>query len=233
MEWALEKAKELWQEREQVMKERLSRAVAAGSGGKAAGEMNADKTAVREAMEKRQKRGLPDETEDAETAAQRLTRKLSGEDSGQRFKAEETEGRAAPVGMTVRDTASPQMRIADNGERAAAWLWQELGKSVKSGAAAAAQFSAQMRRGSELFAGLERLDFVKCDIEGYEVVVLTELRPLLERFRPTVLVETGGGNRPRIVELFTALGYKAFTLERGREIPLTAASTKDIIFRPQ
>ena len=138
MEWALEKAKELWRERDQVMKERLSRVVAAGSGGKAAGEMNADKTAVREAMEKRQKRGLPDEMEDAETAAQRLTRKLSGEDSGQRFEAEETEGRAAPVGMTVRDTASPQMRIADNGERAAAWLWQELGKSVKSGAAAAA-----------------------------------------------------------------------------------------------
>ena len=102
-----------------------------------------------------------------------------------------------------------------------------------SGAAAAAQFSAQMRRGSELFAGLERLDFVKCDIEGYEVVVLTELRPLLERFRPTALVETGGGNRPRIVELFTALGYKAFTLEHGREIPLTAASAKDIISRPQ
>ena len=102
-----------------------------------------------------------------------------------------------------------------------------------SGAAAAAEFSARMRRGSELFAGLERLDFVKCDIEGYEVVVLTELRPLLERFRPTVLVETGGGNRPRIVELFTALGYKAFTLEHGREIPLTVASVKDIIFRPQ
>ena len=130
MEWALEKAKELWQEREQVMKERLSRAVAAGSGGKAAGEMNADKTAVREAMEKRQKRGLPDETEDAETAAQRLTRKLSGEDSGQR--------RAARGGMTGRDPASPKIRSADNGERAAAWLWQELGKSVKSGAAAAA-----------------------------------------------------------------------------------------------
>ena len=46
-------------------------------------------------------------------------------------------------------------------------------------------------------------------------------------------VLTGGGNRPRIVELFTALGYKAFTLEHGREIPLTAASAKDIIFRPQ
>ena len=100
-----------------------------------------------------------------------------------------------------------------------------------SGAVAAAQFSAQMRRGSELFAGLERLDFVKCDIEGYEVVVLTELRPLLERFRPTVLIETGGENRPQIVALFTTLGYAGFTLDRGREIPLTPDTTKDIIFR--
>lgn len=95
------------------------------------------------------------------------------------------------------------------------------------------EFTAEMRRGSELFARLPRLDFIKCDIEGYEAVVMEEMRPLLERFRPTVLVETGGGNRPRIVELFTALGYKAFTLEHGREIPLTAASVKDIIFRPQ
>lgn len=95
------------------------------------------------------------------------------------------------------------------------------------------EFTAEMRRGSELFARLPRLDFIKCDIEGYEAVVMEEMRPLLERFRPTVLVETGGGNRPRIVELFTALGYKAFTLEHGREIPLTAASAKDIIFRPQ
>ena len=29
-----------------------------------------------------------------------------------------------------------------------------------------------------------------------------ELRPLLERFRPTVLIETGGENRPQIIELF-------------------------------
>lgn len=96
---------------------------------------------------------------------------------------------------------------------------------------AAVEFTAPMRRGSELFADLERLDFVKCDIEGYEVVVMNELRPILERFRPTVLVETGGANRPQIVELFTALGYEGFTLDRGEEIPLTDNGTKDIVFR--
>ncbi len=94
------------------------------------------------------------------------------------------------------------------------------------------EFTAEMRRGSELFARLPRLDFIKCDIEGYEAVVMKEMRPLLERFRPTVLIETGGENRPRIVRLFTQLGYAGYTLDRGREIPLSPGSTKDIIFRP-
>ncbi len=102
----------------------------------------------------------------------------------------------------------------------------------ESGRHAAAEFTAEMRRGTELFAGLERLDFVKCDIEGYEVAVMEELRPLLERFRPTVLIETGGDNRPRIAALFAALGYRGFTLDRGREVPLAGDSDKDIIFRP-
>ena len=102
---------------------------------------------------------------------------------------------------------------------------------MEAGAEADAEFPARMRRGSELFAGLGRLDFIKCDIEGYEVVVMNELRPLLERFRPTVLIETGGENRPQIVALFTTLGYAGFTLDRGREIPLTPDTTKDIIFR--
>ena len=99
------------------------------------------------------------------------------------------------------------------------------------GQKAAAEFTAQMRCGSELFGKLERLDFVKCDIEGYEVVVMNEMRPLLEKFRPTVLIETGGANRPQIVALFTELGYRGCTLDRGREVPLTEDSTKDIIFR--
>lgn len=59
-----------------------------------------------------------------------------------------------------------------------------------AGGRADVEFTAQMRRGSELFGKLERLDFIKCDIEGYEVIVMREMRPLLERHRPTVLIET-------------------------------------------
>lgn len=99
-------------------------------------------------------------------------------------------------------------------------------------AAGATTFTAEMRRGSALFAQLARLDFVKCDIEGYETVVLGEMRGLLARFRPTVLVETAGDNRPQIVQLFAELGYRGYTLDRGREVPLAEDSDKDIIFRP-
>ncbi len=94
------------------------------------------------------------------------------------------------------------------------------------------EFEAQMRRGSELFGDLERLDFVKCDIEGYEVVVMGEIRPLLEHHRPVVLIETGGENRTAIIDMFTEMGYQGYTLESGREVALTVESTKDIIFRP-
>lgn len=128
-------------------------------------------------------------------------------------------------------TEDKPVTMANDSAREAGYFGTGQNFVNESGTAAAAEFSAEMRRGSELFAGLERLDFIKCDIEGYEVVVMNELRPLLERFRPTVLIETGGANRLQIVALFTSLGYEGFTLDRGREIPLASHTSKDIIFR--
>lgn len=95
----------------------------------------------------------------------------------------------------------------------------------------AIRFSAQMRRGSELFGALERVDFIKCDIEGYERVVIPELRPIIERHHPTVLIETDGQTREQIIEIFSAMGYKAYMLMDGREVELDTNSDKDIIFR--
>ena len=89
-----------------------------------------------------------------------------------------------------------------------------------------------MRRGSELFAALKRLDFIKCDIEGYERIVLPEMRALIERFHPVVLLETDGDTRREMVAMFADMGYRAYTLsDNGSECPLTTDSDRDIIFR--
>ena len=95
----------------------------------------------------------------------------------------------------------------------------------------AIKFTAEMRRGSELFAELERVDFIKCDIEGYERVVIPEMRAIIERHHPTVLIETDGETRQEIIEMFTQMGYRAYMLEGGKEVTLNAANDKDIIFR--
>lgn len=95
----------------------------------------------------------------------------------------------------------------------------------------AIRFSAQMVRGSKLFADLKRIDFIKCDIEGYERVVIPELQPLIERHHPTVLIETDGETRQEIIKMFSQMGYRAYMLENGKEVTLDAASDKDIIFR--
>lgn len=95
----------------------------------------------------------------------------------------------------------------------------------------AIRFTAQMRRGSELFADIGKIDFIKCDIEGYERVVMPELRELIERDHPTVLIETDGATRHQMVEMFTEMGYRATMLVGGVEVPLDVESDKDVIFR--
>ena len=95
----------------------------------------------------------------------------------------------------------------------------------------AIRFTAQMRRGSELFATVGKIDFIKCDIEGYERVVIPELKPLIERHHPTVLIESDGDTRHEIIKMFTDMGYRAYMLEGGREVALDPKSDKDIIFR--
>jgi hypothetical protein len=93
-----------------------------------------------------------------------------------------------------------------------------------------------MRRSSELFASLEKLDFIKCDVEGYESVVMRELEPVILKHLPVVLLETGGANRRPMIESFREWGYAGYVLEGGRLVSVMRASEtlreKDIVFIP-
>ncbi len=81
------------------------------------------------------------------------------------------------------------------------------------------KFSAKMKRASELFKDVARIDFLKIDIEGYETVVLPEMKSILEKHKPIIQAETYGEQRVRIDALLHALGYEPFELENGKLIP--------------
>lgn len=81
-------------------------------------------------------------------------------------------------------------------------------------------FASSLKRGSEVFAGLDKIDYIKCDIEGYETVVFREMKELIGARRPLVQIESWGEHIARIKELFDALGFKGYKLNDGRLTPL-------------
>ncbi len=140
IEWVLLRGAELWHEREEASKERLSQSVAVKSSGgtterDAAAERAGWKTFLpqAEAVE-----SVTDES--AQGAVERLARMLGSGDGSGTFAKEAEEGRSAPVGMTAH-AAAPlwEKSGAHGGESAAVWLRQELGKDARGGALAAAK----------------------------------------------------------------------------------------------
>lgn len=97
------------------------------------------------------------------------------------------------------------------------------------------KFEAQMISPAKLFGELERIDFVKCDIEGLEYVVLSEMKDILDKHKPTVQVEVWGQNKEQVMALFKDLGYTPHKLVNGRlssDIELIEKTQGDFIFIP-
>ena len=136
IEWVLLRGTELWREREKALRERLSRPAAKSIG---AAEKNGDAADAGEEAAPVQS-GRAESAADGETgsAAARAMQKLRGAPDAPSSAREEAEGRAAPVGMTARAAAPSRGRNEENGESAAAWLRQELGKNMTAAAGIAA-----------------------------------------------------------------------------------------------
>ncbi|MBC6699727.1 FkbM family methyltransferase [Hymenobacter sp. BT190] len=84
-------------------------------------------------------------------------------------------------------------------------------------------YEVPMRVPDDLLAHLPRLDFVKCDVEGFEHVVFANMQDTLRRFRPLIQTELNGlENRRAVVTTLAALGYKPFVLSaRSELVPCT------------
>lgn len=100
-------------------------------------------------------------------------------------------------------------------------------------------YEVPMRVPDELLRDLTRLDFVKCDVEGFESEVFAHLQATLRRFQPLIQTELNGlENRQKVVSLLAGLGYKPFMLsERLELVPcsdeqLRGAVTADFYFQP-
>jgi FkbM family methyltransferase len=73
------------------------------------------------------------------------------------------------------------------------------------------------KSGDELFKDLERLDFVKCDVEGLEYSVFLSMQETLKTHHPILLCEFFDRNeRIKLYELLQPLGYQVFQLDNHK-----------------
>lgn len=71
--------------------------------------------------------------------------------------------------------------------------------------------------GDDLFKGLARIDFIKCDVEGLEVSVFTSMLELLRLHLPILLCEFFDANeRLKLYELLVPMGYQVYTLTNDK-----------------
>ena len=80
-------------------------------------------------------------------------------------------------------------------------------------------YSVPMRVGDEVVQSnnLQKIDYIKCDVEGYEQYVIPSLKESIEKFKPLFQIELGGKeNREKVVDFLTNLGYEIFILKNGK-----------------
>jgi FkbM family methyltransferase len=77
----------------------------------------------------------------------------------------------------------------------------------------AQQYEVEMKVPDELFSNLQRLDFIKCDIEGYEFFVFSNMMKTISRFFPLIQTELNDAEgRWKVVSLLASSGYSAYRL---------------------
>ncbi len=98
------------------------------------------------------------------------------------------------------------------------------------------KFTEKMFTPVSLFGKMTRCDYIKCDVEGYEIHIIPQLEFLLEKFHPIIQIEIEPVNRKVIDDFLASFSYRAFYLSNGSLFPLTEHSDQvdgDLFFFPQ
>lgn len=99
-------------------------------------------------------------------------------------------------------------------------------------------FDVQMKNPDIIFGDLPRLNFIKCDVEGYEHVVFSNMQEVIKKHKPIIQSELGGNeNRRTVIDILKNLGYSVHLLKDNKLISVgeneISSAAQDFYFLPQ
>jgi len=97
-------------------------------------------------------------------------------------------------------------------------------------------FSEKMYKPATVFRNMKQCDYIKCDVEGYEIHIIPHLGFLLELFHPIIQIEIEPVNRKEISDFLAPFSYRPFYLSGGFLYAVTeerGESNGDLFFVPK
>lgn len=94
----------------------------------------------------------------------------------------------------------------------------------------------QIKRPSDLLKDIAHIDYIKCDIEGYERTVFEEMESIVAKHRPVIQIEIDPKNRTFMFEYFSNLNYVQYGISNFKivkEIPGEQQEQGDYLFVPE
>lgn len=74
-------------------------------------------------------------------------------------------------------------------------------------------FEVEMKVPDKLFGEISKLHFVKCDVEGYEYFVFSNMQETFRKHKPIVQCELGGEHKIKTLKLMKSLGFLVYSLD--------------------
>lgn len=76
------------------------------------------------------------------------------------------------------------------------------------------KFEVEMKIPDKLFENINKIDFIKIDVEGYEYLVFENMTETISKHKPMIQSELSGDkNRKAVILLLENLGYKTFRIQ--------------------
>lgn len=92
------------------------------------------------------------------------------------------------------------------------------------------EFTAIMYTPEKLFYDIAKINYIKCDVEGYEIHILPLMLNFISKHNPVIQIETDGENRHTICAMLANVNYQAYGLKKGKLEPIKENHTGDIFF---